>query len=139
MGALGCYDDAPKNRDDNELPEGSRAPISQGFTSPFAGKTLRDCAQWLQQAPSEVAVHKEYFTAIDGYSKEDGTMMACRIVESSEPGDVEVEFFPQSTDTIVMEMATNGGLKLFDEKAQNYQRSRMNDGKPDRSKAGPYQ
>lgn len=64
--------------------------------------------------------------------------MVCRIVESDRSDIVKVEYFPQRTDNIVMEMATNDGLK-FDEKAQNYQRSMMKLGLPDRSKAGPYQ
>lgn len=85
-----------------------------------------------------MAVDKEYFTAMDEHSKEDDTVMVCRVVKSKNSGDVELQYFPQPTGTIVMEMATNDGLK-FDEKAQNYQRSRMRDGKPDRSKAGPYQ
>lgn len=75
---------------------------------------------------------------MDEHSREDDTIMVCRIVRSDQSNDVELEYFPQPTDTIVMEMATNEGLK-FDEKAQNYQRSRIMDGKPDRSKAGPYQ
>ena len=77
---------------------------------------------------------------MDEYSKEDDTVLACRIGSSREGedgGNLKVEYFPQLTDKIAMEMATNEGLK-FDEKAINYQRSRMKDGKPDRSKAGPY-
>lgn len=75
---------------------------------------------------------------MDEHSKDDDTVMACRIVKSDKSGDLEVEYFPQPTDTILMESQTNQGLK-FDEKAQNYQRSRRSDGKPDRSKAGPYE
>lgn len=84
---------------------------------------------------------------IDEFSREDDTVLACRIVtsegkddEGGERGEEEglkVEWFPQPTEKIAMEMATNEGLK-FDEKASNYQRSRMKDGKPDRSRAGPY-
>lgn len=71
------------------------------------------------------------------FSKGDDTVLVCRV--KSKKGDkIDLEFFPQPTDQIVMEMATNDGLK-FDEKAQNYQRSRMKDGQPDRSKAGPYE
>ena len=99
---------------------------------------LRDCAKWLQKAPSEIAVQKQYFTAIDQHSKEDDTVMVCRVVDPDRAGDLELEYFPQPTNAILMEMATNDGLK-FDEKAQNYQRSRMNDGQPDRSRVGPYQ
>jgi hypothetical protein len=71
------------------------------------------------------------------FSKDDDTVLVCR-VKNRDRENIELEYFPQPTDQIVMEMATNGGMK-FDEKAQNYQRSRMKDGKPDRSKAGPYQ
>lgn len=74
---------------------------------------------------------------MDEYSKEEDTVMVCRIVESGQPDNEKVEYFPQRTDKIVMEMATNDGLK-FDEKAQNYQLSMMKLGLPDRSKAGPY-
>ena len=132
------YDDAPQNRDDNELPEGSQAPISPNFTSPFAGKTLEDCAKWLQQAPSEVAVNKKYFNAMDEHSQEDDTVLVCRIVDISPSGDVKLEYFPQPTDVIMMSMQTNHGLK-FDEKALNYQRQRLGDDRSDRSRAGPYQ
>jgi len=132
------YNDAPKHRDDNELPVGSEPPISSDYHSPFIGKTLEECAKWLQGAPDDVALHKTYFTALDEHSKEDDTVMMCRIVESKGEGEVKLEYFPLETDTIQMYIATSDGLK-FDERALNYQRQRMQDGKPDRSKAGPYQ
>lgn len=135
--ATDSYDDIPKARNDNELPTGTEPPISDTFTSPWVGKSLEDCAKWLQQAPADSAVHRDYFTAMNEFSKKDDTVLVCR-VKSKDGDKIELEYFPQPTDKIVMEMATNGGLK-FDEKAQNYQRSRMKDGKPDRSKAGPYQ
>lgn len=127
------YDDAPKVRNNNELAEGSKAPISESYASPFVGKTLEDCAKWLQQAPSDVAIDKEYFTALVEHSKEEDTVMACRINGSDESGELDIEYFPQGTDTIVQDMMTNGGLK-WNEKAWNYAAARMNDGKPDRSK-----
>lgn len=51
---------------------------------------------------------------------------------------IELEYFPQPTDTIVMEMQTNGGNK-FDEKALNYHRTCMKEGRVDRSKGGPWE
>lgn len=89
-----------------------------------------------------MGLNTKYFTAMDDYTKEDDTILACRIVqggggEGGGEGKLKVEYFPQSIDAIAMEMVTNEGLK-FDEKALNYQRSRLRDGKPDRSKAGPY-
>ena len=71
------------------------------------------------------------------FSKEDDTVLVCRI-KSEDNGGIKVEYFPQSTDEISMAMHTNGDLK-WDEKAINYQRSRIKDGKPDRGRAGPYQ
>lgn len=136
--ATNNFDNAPKTREDNKPPEATKPPLSDSFKSPWAGKSLEDCAKWLRSAPSDVAVHKQYFTAMNEYSKEDDTVLVCRIVESKTGGEFDLEYFPESTDTIVMSMWTNDSLK-FDEKAQNYQRARMRDGKPDRSKAGPYQ
>lgn len=141
-----------KHQFDNELPQGTQAPISaKDFaSSPWIGGTVRECALWLQGAGPEVGLNREYFTVMDGFSREDDTVLACRIVglgggegggegeggEEEENG-LKVEYFPQSIDSIAMEMATNEGMK-FDEKALNYQRSRLKDGKPDRSHAGPY-
>ncbi|EON68582.1 hypothetical protein W97_07840 [Coniosporium apollinis CBS 100218] len=131
------YEDAPKKRSDNELSEGTRAPISTDFKFPFIGKTLEDCAKWLQRAPDEVELNREYFTALGEHSKEDDTVMLCRIVDSDDAGNVTLQYFPVPTGDAVVEMQTTLGVK-FDEKLQNYQRQRMQDGKPDRSKGEPY-
>ncbi len=42
------------------------------------------------------------------HSKEDDTVTLCRIVESNKTDDLELEleYFPQPTDKILMEMAT---------------------------------
>jgi hypothetical protein len=85
------------------------------------------------QAPSDFAPNKEYFTVMDEHSKEDDTVMLCHVVKSDSPGNIELEYFPQETGLIVMEMATNW---RFDEKSWNYQIGRHVDGKPDRSKGG---
>jgi hypothetical protein len=74
---------------------------------------------------------------MDDHSKADDSVMLCRIVKSDPPENVELEYFPQETNTIVMNMATNGGLR-FDEKCRSYQVSQQKDGKPDRSKGGPF-
>lgn len=83
-------------------------------------------------------MHRTYFTALDEHSKEDDTVMLCRIVAPENEGKVNLDYFPMATDAIQRDIVTSDGLK-FDERAQNYQRSRMKDGKPDRSRAGPYQ
>lgn len=63
--------------------------------------------------------------------------MVVRIAGGGE-GEVGLEYFPQRTDTIVMEMQTNEGSK-FDEKALNYHRTCMKEGRLDRSKGGPWE
>ena len=70
------------------------------------------------------------------YSKEDDTVLICR--SKTEDGDLKVEYYPKATEEVSMVMHTNGGQK-WDERAMNYQRSRMKDGKLDRSRAGLYQ
>jgi hypothetical protein len=124
------YDDAPKVRSDNQLPEGTHAPASN-FASSFIGKTLDECAEWLQSAPDDVALHREYFTALNEHSKVDDTVLLCRMINS------KLQYFPVSTGDTVVEMMTSHGTK-FDERLQNYQRQRMRDSKPDRSKGKPY-
>ncbi|KAI1244684.1 hypothetical protein MGN70_014561 [Eutypa lata] len=113
------YQDAPR-RVKNAYPEGTKAPIPANFSSPFVGKTLEDCAKWLQEAPDDVALNREYFTAVDNSSREDDTIQICRVIAES-----------------TIQMSTSLGVK-FDEALQRYQRNRMRDGKPDRSKGVPY-
>lgn len=62
----------------------------------------------------------------------DDTILTCRW-KCGDDGAVMVEYFPQETKYMAMEMWTNGGIK-WDEKETNYQRSRMSDGKPDKSR-----
>ncbi|KAL9110582.1 MAG: hypothetical protein Q9227_004940 [Pyrenula ochraceoflavens] len=128
------YDGAPRKRTDNEISEGTKAPMSD-FQSPFLDCSLEECAKWLQSAPDEISLQREYFTALDQFSKEDDTILLCRYVETHTEGQStrKLQYFPVPTSDAVMSMQNALGLK-FDEKLQNYQRSRMKDGKPDRSK-----
>lgn len=116
------YGDMPKKRNDKETPEGSVAPIPVSFVSPWIGKTLRECARWLQKAPKDVAVNRRYFTALIEDSKGEDTVLVCRIAQSPKSGDVEVEYFPQPTDLVALHMVTNDDTR-FDEKALVYRRS----------------
>ncbi|EMR71282.1 hypothetical protein UCREL1_1676 [Eutypa lata UCREL1] len=130
------YQDAPR-RVKNAYPEGTKAPIPANFSSPFVGKTLEDCAKWLQEAPDDVALNREYFTAVDNSSREDDTIQICRVIGKGELGNIQVECFPVPTAESTIQMSTSLGVK-FDEALQRYQRNRMRDGKPDRSKGVPY-
>ncbi len=135
------YNDAPKKRDDNELSEGTRAPVAADFAFPFVGKTLEECAQWLQRTPEDVELNRQYFAALTQHSREDDTVLLCRIVNPDDSGNnnniIALQYFPVPTGDAVIEMQTALGM-AFDERLQNYQRQRMQDGKPDRSKGEPY-
>lgn len=113
---------------------GTEPPLDSTYNSPWLGKSVEDCAKWLQDTPQETALNKNHFTVLNEYSKADDTVLVCRI--SIDP-EFKVDYFPQPTDDISLEMYTNSGLK-FDEKAANYQATMETQGKPDRSRAGPY-
>ena len=66
------------------------------------------------------------------FSKEEDSVMLCRIVEGGS-GETRVQYLPQSTDEVQMQMWTNLGSR-FEEKAMAYQAARRQDGQPDRSK-----
>jgi hypothetical protein len=112
------------------------APIAESFRSPWIGSTIEDCAKLLSEAPSEIALNTNYFTAIDVHSKEEDTVLVCRWLEYS-GSLIDVDYFPQSTDLIAMMMRTNLGSK-FDERADGYQTQCRKLGNPDRSKVGRY-
>ncbi|KAK7413933.1 hypothetical protein QQX98_007201 [Neonectria punicea] len=135
--ATDSYSDAPK-RLENQYPEGTKAPLENSdFRSPFIGKSLESCAEWLKNAPDEVALNREYFTAVDQFSRADDTVLICRVVSGQDKGELAVEYFPEKTDDATTQMAVSIGLK-FDEALQRYQRNRVRDGKPDRSNGEPY-
>jgi len=131
------YTDAPK-KPENRYPEGTKAPIQDSSPqSPFTGKALESCAEWLRDAPDEVALNREYFTAMDQFSRTDDTILICRTIPSKESGKLDVEYFPEKTDDATIQMAISIGLN-FDEALRRYQVNRMVDKKPDRSKGQPY-
>ena len=85
--------------------------------------------------PDDSGVLKGYFTAMDRFSKEDNTVLTCRV--RNEESEVKVDYYPLSTAEISMYMLTNRGSK-FDEAGHAYQSQMKREGKPDRSKGGPF-
>jgi hypothetical protein len=122
-----AYDEAPKE----VFSDGTVAPVAKSFESLWVGRSIQDCANWLREAPDYVAVHPDYFTAIDAHSKDEDTVLVCRWFDCG--GAIDVEYFPQSTDDVTMCMYTNDGLS-FEERALCYQDRMKREGKPDRSK-----
>jgi hypothetical protein len=134
--ATNSYEDMPKAPGERQPPpEATKPPLEASFKSPWTSKTVEDCAKWLQNAPSDSGVQREYFTAMDRFSREDDTVLACRI--RNEDSEVKVDYYPLSTAVISMYMVTNRASK-FDEAGQAYQSRARRDGKPDRSQGGPF-
>jgi hypothetical protein len=131
--------DPPNRRqpDGSVLPPayGTEPPISDSYKSPWYGKSVEDCAKWLQAAPDDVASDKRHFAAMNKYSKEDDTVLLCRI--RNDDGALKVDYFPLTTAWIAMYLHTNNG-DTFEESFGGYQRKMEDDGKPDRSQGGPY-
>jgi hypothetical protein len=130
------YSEAPHEREDNELSEGSTPPL-QAVPSEWLGKSVEDCAKWLREAPAEVALNKHYFAILNEHMKEENTVMLVRIIEDHEEGKAgQLEYFPVPSDQTVLVLLSSGGLK-FEEILVNYRRTQMIKGKPDRSYGGP--
>jgi hypothetical protein len=98
-------------------------------------KTVQDCAKWLQAAPNDVASDKRHFAAMNEHSKEDNTVLLCRI--KKDDGAFKVDYFPLPTAHVAMYLHTNNGDR-FEESFGSYQREMEDEGKPDRSQGGPY-
>jgi hypothetical protein len=80
-------------------------------------------------------VLKEYFTAVNEFSKEDDTVLTCRV--RMENGNLKVDYYPMPTKYISMYMLTNRD-SYFEERGGSYQRRLKQEGKPDRSQGGPF-
>ncbi|KAF1843216.1 uncharacterized protein K460DRAFT_341102 [Cucurbitaria berberidis CBS 394.84] len=134
--ATDSYDDMPKQSGDRQPPpEATKPPLADSYKSPWVGKTIEECAKWLQAAPEDTAVLKDYFTAVNEFSKEDDTVLTCRV--RVEDGDLKVDYYPLPTKEIAMMMLTNRG-SYFDERGSAYQSVMRRNGKPDRSQGGPF-
>lgn len=139
--ATKSYDDMPAPpQHDKPDEEGTEPPLPDNWSSPWIGKTIEECAKWLQEMPTydgeqyylDTSVRREYFVAMDEFSMEDDTMLVCRVTKK-EDGGVKVDYFPQAVDEVQMQMWTNEG-SMFDNKAEAYQATMRKEGKPDRSR-----
>ncbi|KAF2443356.1 hypothetical protein P171DRAFT_414795 [Karstenula rhodostoma CBS 690.94] len=134
--ATNSYEDMPAAPGERQPPpEATKPPLENSFKSPWIGKTVEDCAVWLQNAPDNSGVEREYFTAMNRFSREDDTVLTCRVRSGS--SRVEVGYYPLATADISMYMITNRGSR-FDEAGYTYQARVRRDGKPDRSQGGPF-
>jgi hypothetical protein len=77
----------------------------------------------------DTPVNPKYFVFMNEFSKDEDLVFVARVVKE-DGGEMEVEYFPQSTDQVQMMMWTNW---QFDERAAMYQRLQFSKKKPDRS------
>lgn len=83
-------------------------------------------------------VSKNYFAAVDQYSKEDDTILMGRTIGSDGPtSSFTLQYFPIETKSAMPGICAIGGLK-FDECMEGYQCIQKANGKPDRSRGKPY-
>ncbi|KAL9591494.1 MAG: hypothetical protein Q9179_007666, partial [Wetmoreana sp. 5 TL-2023] len=58
---------------------GTPTPIDPSFSSPVAGKSLEDVAQWLRAKPQSVDVDGRYFGVLDKQVEKSGKVAVCRL------------------------------------------------------------
>ncbi|OAG01789.1 uncharacterized protein CC84DRAFT_218565 [Paraphaeosphaeria sporulosa] len=64
--ATDSHEDMPKAPGERQpLPQATKPPLKGLFRSPWIGNIVEECAKWLQNAPDESAVQKEYFIRTD--------------------------------------------------------------------------
>ncbi|KAF2826407.1 hypothetical protein CC86DRAFT_370417 [Ophiobolus disseminans] len=135
VATISYTDMPPPQKPRQPPPPATQPPLPKDYTSPWVGKTVEECATWLQKAPIEDAVDTDNFLVMNEFSKDEDIILACRIVKGED--GMKVEYYPHPTGEVSMQMYTNDGRK-WDEKALNYQRRQRAAGRPDRSRAGPY-
>lgn len=133
---------APSQREKPDK-EGIEPPLPAEWSSLWIGKSVEDCAKWLQQMHTcngpeyylHTNVRRDYFAAMDKFSKEDDTILVCRVVKTGDE-ELRVDYFPQKTDEVQMQMWTNEG-SMLDNKAEAYQATARKEGKLGRSRFQP--
>lgn len=112
---------------------GTRPPITDSFASPFLGRTVQDCAQYLRGTPNSKDWNKEYFCVLDDDDVDQDTIMVVRRL-----GGNDVHAFPcpvrETSRKIYTALSDN-----FEEKLLMYQRITKSEGNYDRSIGTPYE
>ena len=137
--ATDSYDVAPKKRTDNRINEGTTAPVRTfPLTSPFAGNSIEEAAEWLKAAPEDVDLDRHFFAVLDAHSETNDTITIARIGDGAVEGkEGDVQYFPVKAEEAVMYLNSMAST-AFDERLQSYQRERSRNGETDLSKGEPY-
>lgn len=81
------YDTMPDSRHP-WIVEGTHAPISDDWRSPFIGKSLREVAKFVRDAPSPPKpIYKEYCAVLRREDYENDRIMICKIPEEGDDSE----------------------------------------------------
>lgn len=134
------YDCAPDHQTVGEgdekrdlAPAGTSPPIADSFESPFIGKSLEECAKYIQDTPDNKVWNHEYFCVLGDEDKADDTITLVRSFSNG-----AVHSFPCPTDETGLNMYT-ALSDNFEEKLQMYQKKTKSKGGNDRSVGVPYE
>ena len=138
------YSCAPKKRyidiSDGEkredIPPGTSPSVPSSFKSPFAGKTLQECAVYMRDTPCDVAWQTEFFCTIDENDKEEDTVMLVRRFKNED--GTAVHAFPESIGSVTLFIANYIGDD-WEDKMERYKRVARKSGKEDRSVGVPFE
>ncbi|EON67541.1 hypothetical protein W97_06909 [Coniosporium apollinis CBS 100218] len=72
------YETAPPDTDEGGI-DGTKAPIDKDWKSPFIGRTLRECADFLRKAPSSAWLDRNFFAVVEEHTLDKGVITLCRI------------------------------------------------------------
>jgi hypothetical protein len=116
--ATDSYDDIlPPPEVHKAPPKATEPPLLEAYSSPWIGKTIEDCAKWLEKKSRAMStdernclvntgVSAENFLVMNNSVREEDSVLVCRIM-MGDSGEARVEHFPQPTGDVHMQMWTN--------------------------------
>lgn len=119
-----------------DIPPGTSPSVPSSFQSPFAGKTLQECASYMRDTPSDAAWQTEYFCTLDENDKSEDTIMLVRRFKNED--GTAVHAFPEPTGGVT-EFIINYIGDDWEDKMKRYKRVASKSGKEDRSVGVPFE
>lgn len=130
------YIDVGNGERREDIPPGTPPSVPSSFKSPFAGKTLQECASYMRDTPGDVAWQTEFFCTLDDNDKNQDTIMLVR--RSKNEDGTAVHAFPEPTGTVTQFIINYVGDD-WEDKMQRYKRVARKSGKEDRSVGVPFE
>lgn len=131
----------PSFEETNDLDEVGTIPPIPEFTSPFAGKSISDAADWLQDAPASTFLQRNDFAVLDDNSEGNNTMTICRYAGgyyTTKDDEGDVQFYPCKAEGASCQMWSGSYFSYFDDALDTYQGRVREAGQPDLSRGKPY-